>query len=115
MMRYMAVLALGALPPGEQKQVTLEGGAAVLLIHGPDGIHALQPLCPHARLPLVGGKIVGGHFLCPHHGARFDLTSGMPVRPIPVAAPLVIYPVRIENEQIFVAVDDNDKPKGRSC
>jgi len=52
-------------------------GAAFLIVCDTDGsIYALDGLCSHAQFPLEGARLRRGHIICPHHGARFDITTG---------------------------------------
>lgn len=64
------------IAPGTTRFVQHDG-AAFLIARDIDGsIHALDGLCSHAMLPLEGARVRRGHILCPHHGARFDITTG---------------------------------------
>jgi 3-phenylpropionate/trans-cinnamate dioxygenase ferredoxin subunit len=64
------------IAPGTTRFVQHQG-AAFLIVRDADGsVHALDGLCSHALLPLEGARLRRGHIICPHHGARFDITSG---------------------------------------
>ena len=58
---------------------------------------AMEDRCPHRRVPLSGGKVIGDRLQCPYHGLQFD-TEGACVRipgqdMIPPTACVKTYPV----------------------
>jgi len=67
------------------------------------GIFCSQPSCSHEYSPLVEGIIEGTAVHCEKHGSRFDLQSGR-VLDLPASTDLVMYPVRIENGEIWIKV-----------
>ena len=61
----------------------------------------IENRCPHKGGPLCDGIVSGTTVVCPLHGQRFDLESGMPVlasQPGCVAT----FPTRVEGGIIFV-------------
>ena len=52
------------------------GGAAVLLCHTRDGVHAVENICTHAYARLDEGRLRGHRLICPLHGASFDARTG---------------------------------------
>jgi len=61
----------------------------------------IENKCPHKGGPLCDGILSGATVVCPLHGQRFDLESGMPVlasQPGGVA----IFPTRVEDGVILV-------------
>ena len=63
--------------------------------------------CPHKGGPLCDGIISGTTVVCPLHGRRFDLESGLAVRasePVSVTT----YPTRVENGIILVALNSHE-------
>lgn len=61
----------------------------------------IENTCPHKGGPLCDGIVSGATVVCPLHGQRFDLETGMPVlasQPTGVAT----FPTRVENGVIFV-------------
>lgn len=89
---------------------------SVLVIHNQDTFYALQGLCPHQHLPLIGGQVWEGVLDCPWHHVQYDLRTGenlYPRRVYPLevlprlreqVAPLQVYPVRIVEESIQIGV-----------
>lgn len=72
---YVAVLAVGDLPPGAMVRVT-RGDVDLLLAHVPGGLLATEDRCPHMAAPLSLGRLDGCIVDCPLHNGRFDLCSG---------------------------------------
>ena len=79
------------------------GGAAVLLCHTRDGVHAVENICTHAYARLDEGRLRGHRVICPLHGASFDVRTGA-VLGAPATVPLKSYPVRVVDGRIEVQV-----------
>ena len=47
-------------------------GRKVVLFRTPDGVKAVENLCPHRHVPLSLGSVVDGTLQCAYHGLRFD-------------------------------------------
>lgn len=81
------------------------GEAAFLIARESNGtFHALDGLCSHAMLPLAGARLRRGHLLCPHHGARFDVSSGA-VKGPPAHCGIRKWPVREKDSMIELDLD----------
>lgn len=68
----------------------------------------IENACPHKGGPLCEGITSGTTVVCPLHGQRFDLESGMPVlasQPGCVAT----FPTRVEGDVIFVDLEHGSK------
>src|SRR5689334_19540593 len=72
---YRPMLALGELPLGEMRRVTV-GELDVLLVHTERGLFATDDRCPHMSAPLSIGELDGCIVACPLHEGKFDLVSG---------------------------------------
>jgi toluene monooxygenase system ferredoxin subunit len=80
------------------------GGREVLVLHLEGGeIRAIAPSCPHQEQPLVAGTLEGNILTCSAHLWRFDVASGLGVNP--ADSRLVMYPVKIDGDDIYVDVD----------
>lgn len=101
--QYAKVLAESCLEPGTQRVVRI-GSHRILLVRTQDKVFAVQDLCPHALLPLVGAEISGACITCPRHGARFDLITGKPLNHTTTES-INIYPVRIKDGNIQIALE----------
>lgn len=67
-----------------------------------DEIFALRDQCPHKQGPLSQGIIHGNKVACPLHDWKIHLDTGLAVAPDVGCA--ASYPVKIENEEIFIAL-----------
>jgi 3-phenylpropionate/trans-cinnamate dioxygenase ferredoxin subunit len=67
------------LPAGQMRRVTF-GDLDVLLVHGSNGIAAIDDRCPHMSAPLSLGELDGCLLACPLHSGQFDLATGLPTR-----------------------------------
>ncbi len=65
--------------------------------------YAIADVCPHRGGPLSEGELDGAAVVCPWHGAIFDLATGEVTR-APAAAGVATYDVRVEGEEIAIAV-----------
>lgn len=66
-------------------------------------LHAIINQCSHMKVPLDGGRQFGKDFICPVHGARFDITTGKALSGAAVAR-LKTYPVTVEDGGVFVEI-----------
>jgi nitrite reductase/ring-hydroxylating ferredoxin subunit len=101
-------IAEAVLPPGGLREVMV-GSSSVLLVRLPNGIFAVDAICPHLGGLLADGTLSGARLACPEHGAVFDVTDGSVVAdpfgvepPEGVVAPISVYPTRVEAGMIEV-------------
>lgn len=85
--------------PGTTRFVQHEGAAFLIALDGDGSLHAMDGLCSHALLPLEGARLRRGHVICPHHGARFDITNGAAKGP-PAHCGIRAWPVREKDGMI---------------
>ena len=78
-------------------------GHAILIANWQGTFFATQDLCTHDNGVLGDGELVDGEIECPRHGARFDLKTGRPT--MPAMFPIKTFPVRVEGENVMVALD----------
>ena len=103
MAAYVRVAKLSEVPPGTVKPVEANGvGIALCNVGGT--VYALRDECTHEAFPLSAGELEGAVLTCPLHGAQFDVRTGR-VRALPATVPVQTYPVRVEGEDIYVAVE----------
>lgn len=88
------------LAGGKPVAVTV-GELPVLLLRGPEGIHAMANRCTHRGAPLDEGEIVDGCIQCPWHGSRFDLTDGHVERG-PASRPQPLLEARLVEDRVQV-------------
>jgi nitrite reductase/ring-hydroxylating ferredoxin subunit len=85
------------LPDGFPKEIRLKG-QRILLVRRGERVDALTALCSHARLPLGGfpGSPIKAEpirddcVMCPFHGARFEVETGVPGRHAEQAFPRAV-------------------------
>jgi 3-phenylpropionate/trans-cinnamate dioxygenase ferredoxin subunit len=76
----------------------------IVLIREGDTVYALEDNCSHQDFPLALGEVKGGTVTCKAHGSRFDLATGKALNP-PAFAPVAVYPIKVENGEVYVDVD----------
>jgi nitrite reductase (NADH) small subunit len=89
------------IPPGEGRNVLVEG-VALAVFHTRDGkVYATQAQCPHRGGPLADGLTDGAAIVCPLHDRMYSLATG---EGIGNDCTIAVYPARVENALIFVDV-----------
>jgi len=86
---------------GEGGMHALVGDDEVLLVRRGNEVFAIGYLCSHQDMELEGGHCEGDGWVCPHHGARFDLKSGAALS-MPAVEPIPSYEVKIEGGRVFI-------------
>ena len=112
---WKEALSLTQLQENTRQTMMIDGNKILFIWHDEE-VHAVDAQCPHLKLPLIKGKINDEcEIVCPFHKSTFDLKSGVVKcwSPWPRAIgallgklsgpkPLRVYPIRIDNDQIFV-------------
>ncbi len=89
----------------EDMPLTIKAGDKDVGVYVLDGqYYALEDICPHAYALLSQGFVMDGEIECPLHAARFNISSGKCTAG-PGGRDLKVYPLRIEDDRIFVKVD----------
>lgn len=68
-------------------------------------IYAVSDICSHGAVSLSQGEVEGCFIECWLHGSSFDLRNGKPAM-LPATKPIPVYPVKLEDTQVFVDVDN---------
>jgi len=102
--RYEIVARISDVAIGKCLRVELED-REILLCHTAEGYFAVDNTCSHAETKLEGGRLRGHRLFCPLHGASFDVRDGS-VLSRPAMKPIRSYPVRVEGEDVLVAVSE---------
>jgi nitrite reductase (NADH) small subunit len=102
MATFVTVARTDELTPGQGKLVEVNRKRIALFNVG-GRYYALDDTCPHRGAPLSEGELEGTAVVCPWHGAIFDLGTGDVTRP-PAAVGVATYDVRIDGEEIAIAV-----------
>ncbi len=85
----------------------------ILVANTLDGVFVADEMCTHEDARLCDGNLSGTLVKCPLHGSRFDLRTGK-VLDDPADQDLVIYPVTLVDNEVFVALpkpNDQDSEK----
>lgn len=117
-MQYVNVAKVEAVRQGQTQMVQV-GQCPILLVNDGGTLYALQGLCAHQSLPLVGGSVGQGVLDCPWHHFQYDLRTGenlYPRRVYPLnvlphlrqqVASLITYRLQVVNGQVQVEVPGN--------
>jgi 3-phenylpropionate/trans-cinnamate dioxygenase ferredoxin component len=101
---YVRACAVDALADESAISVELDG-VPVCIAKSEGEVFAISDICSHADIPLSEGDVGEGTVECWLHGSRFDLRSGRPTG-LPATQPVPIYPVKIDGDEIYVAVKE---------
>ncbi|MEJ2369166.1 MAG: non-heme iron oxygenase ferredoxin subunit [Acidobacteriota bacterium] len=99
MSEWVKVANVEDIPP-EGLEVAVDE-EPVLLVRKDGDVFALYGLCTHQDMELAGGHLEGSEWVCPHHGARFDVKSGEALS-MPAVEDLEVYPVKVEDAAVYV-------------
>jgi 3-phenylpropionate/trans-cinnamate dioxygenase ferredoxin component len=112
---FQKLLRVDDVPPGRTAFVC-PGGRPVVLANYQGSIHALRGTCAHKGFPLQGAVLWDHLIDCPYHHFQYDIRTGENHFPRNVypkdiprlqeqLRPLPVYPVKIEEEWIWVDLD----------
>ena len=82
----------------------VDGVPVALVRDASDQVFAIHDMCSHANVPLSEGEVVDGEIECWLHGSTFALSTGKPSC-LPAVEPVPVYPVKIEDGAVYVAVN----------
>lgn len=100
----LRICALDDIKPGKALRVRV-GDEAIAIIRTPNGeVRALNDKCSHGEISLSEGFVDNDSIECWAHGAKFDLNTGKPLN-LPAYEPVATYEVIIENNEIFLEID----------
>ncbi len=98
---------------GEMKEVQWNE-TKIVLARIDDEYYAVGGVCPHYKAPLAKGALCGTRLYCPWHHSSFDITNGNLLEP-PALDGLPRYNVRVENDNIFIAMPvKNEVPESKT-
>jgi 3-phenylpropionate/trans-cinnamate dioxygenase ferredoxin component len=79
------------------------GGVPVAIARADGELFAVHDVCSHEEVALSEGDVYDHTIECWLHGSCFDLRSGKPTGP-PATQPVATYPVRIDGDDVYVAL-----------
>ncbi|QDP97503.1 non-heme iron oxygenase ferredoxin subunit [Microlunatus elymi] len=100
---FRRVCPLADLAPETAQAVEVDG-EDVAIVNSGGAVYAIADECSHAAIPLSEGDVGDGEIECYMHGSRFSLKTGEPLG-LPATEPVAVYPVKIENDEIYVDVE----------
>jgi 3-phenylpropionate/trans-cinnamate dioxygenase ferredoxin subunit len=104
MAKEVSIGQANEIAPGTVRSYSVDGKqVAVCNVGGT--FYAIDDVCTHDGGALDQGELEGDQIECPRHGARFDVKTGRALT-LPAVLPVTSYPVRVENGEIKVEVDE---------
>lgn len=101
---FTRVASLADVPPGSVLGLEV-GTERVCLVNLEGEIYALRNNCTHQDFPLSDGHVdEDGRLECAWHGSYFDVRTGRALT-LPAIRPVKTYEVRVEGEDILVALE----------
>src|SRR5207247_9301528 len=79
-------------------------GIPMAIVRSDGAVYAINDVCSHAEVSLSEGEIYDTTIECWLHGSCFDLRTGQPTG-LPATEPVPVYPVKIEGDDVYVAVE----------
>ena len=79
-------------------------GEPVAIVRAEGEVFAIRDVCSHAEVPLSEGEVYDHTIECYLHGSCIDLRTGEPTG-LPATEPVPVYPVKIEGDDVLVAID----------
>ena len=101
MSTWIKVAEISDLPPGEGKTV-VAGDRELALFNVAGKFHAIDNICPHRGGPMGEGVLEGQEAVCPWHGWRFDVTTGL--SPVVPTAKVDTFEVVVEGNDVKVRI-----------
>ena len=105
MAEFVRACSLDEIPDPGTFGVELNG-TPLVIVRAEDEVYALDEFCTHEEVSLADGEVYDHTLECWLHGSCFDVRSGKPTGP-PATKPLSTYPVRIDGNDVYVAVPAN--------
>jgi len=98
--QWTRITSVENIPLHEGRAVSA-AGREIAIFHLVDRFLTVDNQCPHKGGPLCDGIISGTAVVCPLHGRRFDLETGLAVRSSEPAC-VATYPTRVEDGIVLV-------------
>ena len=105
-MPEIEVAAATEFPPGSSK-IVRQGMLFVGVYNCGGELYAIEDRCSHDDGPLCEGEWEPElcMVICPRHGSRFDLETGIPMS-LPAFLPVRIFPVSVRDGMVVVEVEE---------
>jgi 3-phenylpropionate/trans-cinnamate dioxygenase ferredoxin subunit len=102
-MALVRICGVDDIPVGEARRFELDHRPFAVVNLGEEGFRVVDAICSHAHYFLDEGEVDPDFetIECPKHGSTFDLNTGKP-RTLPATAPVDVFPVKIENDDVLI-------------
>ena len=101
---FVRVASLSQLADNTAIRVEV-GDTPVCVARSGAEVMAIFDECSHAEVSLSDGEVENCSVECWLHGSRFDLRTGKPIG-LPATEAVPVYPVRVDGDDIYVAVKE---------
>jgi 3-phenylpropionate/trans-cinnamate dioxygenase ferredoxin component len=91
--------------PDPGKEVFEIEGRFIVLIHMDGQFYALDDACTHDGGPLGAGFLEGFQIICPRHGARFDVRTGLALT-MPAVHATPAHEVKVDGNDVYVKIKE---------
>jgi 3-phenylpropionate/trans-cinnamate dioxygenase ferredoxin component len=102
--RYVRVGKASDVPSGRAEVFDVED-RKIAVFRLEDAFYAIEDICTHDGGPLAEGEIEDDQVICPRHGARFNIKTGLALT-MPAVTPVESYPVRVEGNELYIGLPD---------
>jgi 3-phenylpropionate/trans-cinnamate dioxygenase ferredoxin subunit len=100
---WVNVAKVEDFPLGAIRTVEIDG--TLIVVFNLDGrYYAVEDVCSHEAESLSNGTIEGEAIVCPRHGARFSIRTGVALSP-PAYEPVATFPVQVDDGIVRVRDD----------
>jgi len=101
---YTFIARTSEVEPDYALQVQVEGRPPLAVVCLEGEYFVMDDTCTHGDASMAEGEIVGCEIECPFHAGRFDIRTGA-ATVYPCTKALTVYPVKVEGDQVFAALD----------
>jgi 3-phenylpropionate/trans-cinnamate dioxygenase ferredoxin subunit len=101
---FVKVCTLSELAEDTSLHVDVDS-TPVCVVRSQGEVLAVLDECSHAEVALSDGDVEAGTVECWLHGSRFDLRTGKPTG-LPATEAVPVFPVRIDGDDVYVAVKE---------
>jgi 3-phenylpropionate/trans-cinnamate dioxygenase ferredoxin component len=103
----MSIVRIGSISEFEDLEagkLVEVAGQSIAVFNIAGKYYAIANTCPHRGGPLADGMMAGEEVICPWHGARFNVKTGVVTGP-PAQEGVKSFPVRVNGSDLEVELD----------
>ncbi len=102
MPQFVKLGAVSNLPRAGEAKEFVAGNRVICIANIGGQYSALDNVCIHRGGPLGQGVILEGKLICPWHGWRYDVTTGIPMENPNLRVD--VYRLKLEGGDVFVEI-----------